>query len=110
LELPPEVIIASMKDHQRYFPVFENGKLSNKFIVVSNGVTDDYSKIIQGNERVLKPRLSDGLFFYKNDLKRGLSTDGLEKITFMDGLGSLIDKIDREKAIAMRLLVFIWIK
>jgi len=104
LELPPEAIIASMKEHQRYFPVFENDKLTNKFIVVSNAVTDDYSKVVAGNERVLKPRLSDGLFFYKNDLKRGLVTDGLEKITFMDGLGSLTDKIDREKSIALKLL------
>jgi glycyl-tRNA synthetase beta chain len=104
LELPPEAIIASMKEHQRYFPVFEDDKLSNKFIVVSNAVTDDYSKVIEGNERVLKPRLADGLFFYRNDLKRGLVTEGLEKITFMDGLGSLTDKIDRERSIAMTLL------
>ena len=104
LELPPEAIIASMKEHQRYFPVFEEGKLSNKFVVVSNAVTEDYTKVIEGNERVLKPRLADGLFFYRNDLKRGLVTDGLEKITFMDGLGSLIDKINREKEIALRLL------
>ena len=104
LELPPEAIIASMKEHQRYFPVFEDGKLSNKFIVVSNAVTDDYSKVIAGNERVLKPRLADGLFFYNNDLKRGLLTDGLEKIVFMDGLGTLADKIDREKYIALKLL------
>jgi glycyl-tRNA synthetase beta chain len=104
LELPPEAIIASMKEHQRYFPVFEEGKLSNKFIVVSNAVTDNYAKVVAGNERVLKPRLADGLFFYRNDLKRGLITDGLEKITFMDGLGSLTDKIEREKNIAGRLL------
>jgi len=104
LELPPEAIIASMKEHQRYFPVFENEKLSNKFIVVSNAVTDDYTKVVEGNERVLKPRLADGLFFYRNDLKRGLLTDGLEKITFMDGLGSLTDKIEREKKIAEKLL------
>ena len=104
LELPPEAIIASMKEHQRYFPVFENDKLSNKFIVVSNAVTDDYTKVVEGNERVLKPRLADGLFFYHNDLKRGLITDGLEKITFMDGLGSLTDKIDRERDIAKILL------
>jgi glycyl-tRNA synthetase beta chain len=104
LELPPEAIIASMKEHQRYFPVFEDDKLSNKFIVVSNAVTDDYTKVIEGNERVLKPRLADGLFFYKNDLKRGLITDGLEKITFMDGLGTLTDKIEREKSIALKLL------
>ena len=104
LELPPEAIITSMKEHQRYFPVFENNKLSNKFIVVSNAVTEDYTKVIEGNERVLKPRLADGLFFYRNDLNRGLITDGLEKITFMDGLGSLTDKINREKSIAGKLL------
>ena len=104
LELPPEAIIASMKEHQRYFPVFENEKLSNKFVVVSNAVTEDYSKVVAGNERVLKPRLADGLFFYRNDLKRGLITDGLEKITFMDGLGTLTDKINREKNIAEKLL------
>lgn len=105
LELPPEVIITSMKEHQRYFPVFQNGNLTNKFIVVSNAVTNDYSKVIAGNERVLKPRLADGLFFYRNDLKRGLVTDGLEKITFMDGLGSLVDKINRENSIAQKLLL-----
>jgi len=104
LELPPEVIITSMKEHQRYFPVFENGKIANKFVVVSNAYTDDYSKVIAGNERVLKPRLADGLFFYKNDLKNGLSADGLEKVQFIDGLGTLSDKIRREKNIAMRLL------
>ena len=104
LELPPEVIITSMKEHQRYFPVFENGKITNKFVVVSNAYTDDYSKVIAGNERVLRPRLADGLFFYRNDLKNGLSTAGLEKVQFIDGLGSLADKIEREKTIALRLL------
>jgi len=104
LELPPEVIITSMKEHQRYFPVFENGKIANKFVVVSNAYTDDYTKVVAGNERVLKPRLADGLFFYRNDLNHGLSTDGLEKVQFIDGLGTLSDKIAREKNIAVRLL------
>ncbi len=104
LELPPEVIITSMKEHQRYFPVFEHGKIANKFVVVSNAYTDDYSKVVAGNERVLKPRLADGLFFYKNDLKNGLNTDGLEKVQFIDGLGTLADKITRENNIAIRLL------
>ncbi|MEA2047842.1 MAG: glycine--tRNA ligase subunit beta [Campylobacterota bacterium] len=104
LALPPEVIITSMKEHQRYFPVFEHGKITNKFVVVSNAYTDDYTKVVAGNERVLKPRLADGLFFYQNDLKNGLSTDGLEKVQFIDGLGTLADKIIREKNIAVRLL------
>ncbi|MEA3492699.1 MAG: glycine--tRNA ligase subunit beta [Campylobacterota bacterium] len=104
LELPPEVIITSMKEHQRYFAVYEGAALSNKFVVVSNAFTEDYSKVIAGNERVLKPRLADGMFFYYNDLRRGLSIDGLEKIQFMDGLGSLHEKILRESDIAIRLL------
>ncbi len=99
LRLPAEVIIASMKEHQRYFPVFKAGKLTNKFIVVSNALTDDFTKVIEGNEKVLRPRLADGLFFYDNDLKRTLINDGLEKVTFMNGLGSLLDKIQREKKI-----------
>ena len=103
LRLPPEVIIASMKEHQRYFPVFKNSELTNKFVVVSNALTDDFSKVVEGNEKVLRPRLADGLFFYDNDLKRGLINDGLEKVTFMNGLGSLVDKIEREKKIALKL-------
>lgn len=104
LRLPPEVIIASMKEHQRYFPVFKAGVLSNHFIVVSNADTDDYSQIIQGNEKVLYPRLSDGLFFYNNDIKKGLDNEGLKKVTFMQGLGSIYDKSVREEKIAQYLL------
>ncbi|MEA2091452.1 MAG: glycine--tRNA ligase subunit beta, partial [Campylobacterota bacterium] len=100
LRLPPEVIITSMKEHQRYFPVFKDGKLLNKFVVVSNALTDDFSKVVEGNERVLRPRLADGLFFYDNDLKVGLSTGGLEKVAFFKGLGSVADKILREAKIS----------
>ncbi len=100
LRLPPEVIITSMKEHQRYFPVFKDGKLINKFVVVSNALTDDFSEVIAGNERVLRPRLADALFFYDNDLKNGLSTKGLEKVAFFKGLGSVADKITREEKIA----------
>jgi len=103
LELPDEVVITSMKEHQRYFPVYKDGKLSNHFIVVSNAVTDDYSLIVSGNEKVLHARLSDGLFFYHNDLKRGLVNDGLEKVVYMKGLGTLQDKLAREKSIALKL-------
>ncbi|ADN09343.1 glycine--tRNA ligase subunit beta [Sulfurimonas autotrophica] len=100
LRLPPEVIITSMKEHQRYFPVFKDGQLVNKFVVVSNALSDDFSEVIAGNERVLRPRLADGLFFYDNDLKNGLSTKGLEKVAFFKGLGSVADKIEREEKIA----------
>ena len=100
LRLPPEVIITSMKEHQRYFPVFKDSKLLNKFVVVSNALTDDFSMVVAGNETVLRPRLADGLFFYDNDLKAGLSTKGLEKVAFFKGLGSVADKIERETKIA----------
>ena len=100
LRLPPEVIITSMKEHQRYFPVFKDGILTNKFIVVSNALTDDFTHVIEGNEKVLRPRLADGLFFYDNDLKNGLSTAGLEKVAFFKGLGTVADKISRETSIA----------
>jgi len=103
LRLPPEVIITSMKEHQRYFPVFKDGKLMNKFVVVANALTDDFSEVIAGNERVLRPRLADGLFFWENDLKNGLSTKGLEKVAFFKGLGSVSDKIVREEKIALEL-------
>jgi len=103
LRLPPEVIITSMKEHQRYFPVFKDTKLINKFVVVSNALTDDFSQVIAGNERVLRPRLADGLFFWDNDLKNGLSTKGLEKVAFFKGLGTVEDKIKREGVIASTL-------
>jgi glycyl-tRNA synthetase beta chain len=100
LKLPSEVIITSMKEHQRYFPVFKDNKLSNHFIVVSNSICDDFSEVVKGNEKVLRARLSDGLFFFENDLKNGLSTDALKNITFMQGGGTVYDKSKREAQIA----------
>jgi glycyl-tRNA synthetase beta chain len=100
LKLPEEVIITSMKEHQRYFPVYKDSKLTNAFVVVSNAYTDDFSKIIKGNEKVLRARLSDALFFYENDLKNGLSIEGLKDIVYMDNLGSVYDKVKREESVA----------
>ena len=103
LKLPPEVIMTSMKEHQRYFPVFKEGRLYNGFVVVSNAKTDDFSQIIAGNERVLKPRLSDAMFFYENDLRKGLDPEGLKQIVYMDGLGTMFDKSVRESVITTTL-------
>jgi len=100
LELPDEVIIGSMKEHQRYFAVYKDGKITNKFIVVSNAYTKDFSHIIAGNEKVLRPRLADGMFFWKNDIKNGLNNEGLKRVSFVDGLGSMYDKCEREASIA----------
>lgn len=99
LRLPAEVIVTSMKEHQRYFPVYKDGKITNNFIVVSNAICEDYDLIVKGNEKVLRARLSDGLFFLDNDLKNGLSIHGLKDIVYLDGLGSVFDKVIREKNI-----------
>jgi glycyl-tRNA synthetase beta chain len=103
LELPEEVIIGSMKEHQRYFAIYENGKITNKFVVISNSYTKDFSEIITGNEKVLRPRLADAMFFWNNDLKNGLQNEGLKQITFVEGLGSVYDKSLREEKIALKL-------
>ncbi len=100
LDLPEEVIVTSMKEHQRYFAVYKDGKLTNNFIVVSNSKTEDFSQIIAGNEKVLRPRLADGMFFWKNDIKNGLSNEGLKKLVFVEGLGSMYEKVQREAKIA----------
>ena len=100
LELPDEVIIGSMKEHQRYFAVYKDKKITNKFIVVSNSYTEDFSHIIAGNEKVLRPRLADGMFFWNNDIKNGLNSEGLKKVSFVEGLGSMYDKCEREAFIA----------
>lgn len=103
LEIPSEVIITSMRENQRYFAVFKNGALSNHFVVVSNAVCEDYSKIIRGNEKVLRARLSDAEFFWKNDLEQGLNNEKISKMIYLEGLGTLKDKVEREKQIAQKL-------
>ena len=99
LELPPPCIITSMKVNQRYFATYKDSKLYNGFIVVSNSLSEDFSLIIEGNIKVLRARLEDALFFYHNDLKRGFEPQKLENITFVEGLGSMWDKIQRESKI-----------
>ncbi len=110
LELPEEVIVTSMKENQRYFAVYKDGKLSNNFIVVSNAKTDDFGYIIAGNEKVLRPRLADAMFFYKNDIRNGLSNEGLKKLVFVEGLGSMYDKCEREAKIASYLAEILDVK
>lgn len=100
LDLSDEVIIISMKEHQRYFPLYKDNLLFNGFIVVSNSTSTQDSLIKAGNEKVLRARLSDAMFFYRNDLKKPLSAQGLESVVFVEGLGSLADKTIREGKIA----------
>ncbi|GAA7264281.1 glycine--tRNA ligase subunit beta [Helicobacter pylori] len=108
LKLPSEIIITSMKENQRYFAVFsqksqESPTLHNGFIVVSNAINKDKQKIIAGNQKVLKARLSDAVFFYENDLKKPLDNAPLESVVFVQGLGTLKDKMEREATIAQYL-------
>ncbi|GAA9063085.1 glycine--tRNA ligase subunit beta [Helicobacter pylori] len=108
LKLPSEIITTSMKENQRYFVAFnqksqESPTLHNGFIVVSNAINKDKQKIIAGNQKVLKARLSDAVFFYENDLKKPLDDAPLESVVFVQGLGTLKDKMEREAIIAQYL-------
>ncbi|BAW53501.1 glycyl-tRNA synthetase, beta subunit [Helicobacter pylori] len=108
LKLPSEIITTSMKENQRYFAAFnqksqESPTLHNGFIVVSNAISKDKQKIIAGNQKVLKARLSDAVFFYENDLKKPLDNAPLESVVFVQGLGTLKDKMEREAIIAQYL-------
>ncbi len=103
LELPPEVPIATMQDHQRYFPVRdEQGSLMPWFVTVANLESSDPAQIVAGNERVVRPRLSDAAFFYSTDRQQRLDArlDGLRRVTFQTQLGSLHDKTERVRALA----------
>lgn len=99
LEIPTPCIITSMKVNQRYFATCKEEALYNGFIVVSNSLAKDFSNIIQGNAKVLRARLEDALFFYHNDLKNGLNPESLKSVTFIEGLGSMWDKTQKEREI-----------
>ncbi|MCL9818781.1 MULTISPECIES: glycine--tRNA ligase subunit beta [Helicobacter] len=99
LELPPPCIITSMKINQRYFATYKNEKLHNGFVMVSNSLSEKNQIIIEGNVKVLKARLEDALFFYHNDLKNGLNPEKLKEVTFVEGLGTMWDKAQRERQI-----------
>ncbi len=103
LQLPKEVLVTSMKTHQRYFPVFDNeGKLMPYFIAVSNNRATNMAVVREGNERVLRARLEDANFFFKEDLKLNLRdlVEGLKNVVFQEKLGSMYDKVIRIKHIS----------
>lgn len=98
LNVPAEPLIYSMKDHQKYFPVTtSDGELVNKFIFVSNIESKDPSKVIFGNEKVIRPRLADAEFFFKTDQKQTLESrlSTLESVLFQKQLGTLKAKSER---------------
>jgi glycyl-tRNA synthetase beta chain len=106
LELPPEVLIATMQDHQRYFPVRDAaGRLMPWFVTVANVASSDPAQIIAGNERVVRPRLVDAAFFHAEDRKHTLESRrvALARVTFQTKLGSLYDKSERVRTLACTL-------
>lgn len=98
LALPKEVLITSMRSHQRYFAVeAPDGSLTNHFLVVSNTQARDMAVVTRGNERVLAARLSDARFFFTEDRKHPLEAyvERLSQRIFLAGLGTVRDKVDR---------------
>ncbi len=102
LELPEEVLTTSMIEHQRYFPVIKEENLHSAFIGVRNGDSEKIENVIDGNEKVIRARLSDAVFFYNDDISKELDyfNERLNEIVYQEELGSLADKVDRLKKIA----------
>ncbi len=103
LAVPQECLILTMQQNQKYFPLLDqNGKLMNRFLLVSNLQTADPSHIIHGNERVLRARLSDAEFFYKQDQKATLESrlPKLEHVVYHNKIGSQAQRIERLQTIA----------
>ncbi len=103
LDVPQECLILTMKANQKYFPLLDTaGKLTNKFLVVSNISPSDPSAVIQGNERVVRPRLADAKFFFDQDRKKTLESrvEGLSKVVYHNKLGTQGERMLRVCAIA----------
>jgi len=103
LSVPEEALISAMKTHQKYFHMLDkDGKLLPSFITVANIDSSDISVIIDGNERVIRPRLSDAEFFWNQDRSKSLNyrIDKLESVLFMKSLGSMGDKTKRIESIS----------
>lgn len=106
LNMPPEVLITSMKDNQRYFEVYDqNGQLINHFIAVRNGNDKYLENVIRGNEKVLVARLDDAQFFFDEDKKYPIQhfVDRLQNVSFHDKIGSMSEKMLRTKLIGDKL-------
>ncbi len=103
LDVPPECLILTMKANQKYFPLLDSsGKLTNKFLIVSNIRPQDASLVIGGNERVVRPRLADAKFFFDQDRKKPLDARvlGLSRVVYHNKLGSQGERVERVQAIA----------
>jgi glycyl-tRNA synthetase beta chain len=103
LGVPQECLILTMKANQKYFPLIDaSGKLTNRFLVVSNITPDDASLVIGGNERVVRPRLADAKFFFDQDRKKTLESrvEGLSKVVYHNKLGTQGERMARVCTIA----------
>lgn len=106
LDVPQECLILTMKANQKYFPLLDaSGKLTNKFLVVSNITPDDASAVTGGNERVVRPRLADAKFFFDQDRKKTLASrvDGLAKVVYHNKLGTQGERTEKVKQIAQQI-------
>jgi len=106
LSIPQEVLITSMREHQRYFPVLDGeGKLLPHFVTVRNGNDVSLDQVARGNEKVLRARLSDAKFFYEEDQKLSIETamSRLENVVFHEELGTIGDKVRRIRKVADQL-------
>jgi len=110
LDVPSEALIYSMKDNQKYFPVLDKvGNLLPRFIFVSNIVSRDPKQVVEGNEKVIRPRLADAEFFFELDKKKTLESRlaSLETVLFQKQLGTLKDKSDRISVVAKQVAALI---
>lgn len=106
LEVPAQALISSMKEHQKYFHLVDaEGQLLPHFITLSNIESKDPAQVIDGNERVIRPRLADAAFFFTTDKKTPLAerVDSLGNIVFQQQLGTVLDKAQRLQALAGQL-------
>jgi glycyl-tRNA synthetase beta chain len=103
LNVPQECLILTMKANQKYFPLLDaQGKLTHQFLIVSNISPADASAVIEGNERVVRPRLADAKFFFDQDRKKTLESrvEGLGKVVYHNKLGTQGERVERVRAIA----------
>lgn len=103
LSVPQECLILTMRQNQKYFPLFDAaGKLTNKFLIVSNMRLDDPKNIVEGNQRVVRPRLADARFFFETDKKTKLAdrVPKLANVVYHNKLGSQLDRVERVRALA----------
>ncbi len=103
LEVPQECLILTMRQNQKYFPLFDNaGKLTNRFLIVSNMQVADPVHIVSGNQRVVRPRLEDARFFYNQDRKERLEAriSRLGKVVYHNKLGTQLERVERVAQLA----------